>query len=79
MENAQPEAQEQQPQQASMSPQEAFTNVIARQRDAALNRAAQLEVQLALALQENADLKQRLAPTQDATPVAANRAARRVK
>lgn len=67
----------------AITPQQAFSNVISRQRDEALNRCAELEVHLAMALQENATLKENLAALEvpaDAPPPApppANRAQRR--
>lgn len=63
-----------------LTPQQAFSNIVSRQRDEALNRSAELEVHLAMALQENVTLKEQLAELQGLAaepPPAVNRAQRR--
>lgn len=80
---AQAAPQQQQPQ--TMSVDQAYSSIIARQRDQALNHAAELEVRLAIALQENAVLRESLARSEadlamlKAADVPVNRAQRRAK
>lgn len=80
---AQAAQMQQQPQ--TMSVDQAYSSIIARQRDQALNHAAELEVRLAIALQENAALRESLAKSEadsavlKAAEVPVNRAQRRTK
>lgn len=63
-----------------MTPDQAMMHVVARQRDEALNRAAHLEVQLAMALQDNQALREALSKHTTDQPVVSvpqNRADRR--
>lgn len=77
------EAANQAPQQEAMTPQQAYANVISRQRDAALNRAAELEVHAAMLMQDNADLRAKVEALQSitgsSTAAPANRAQRRAQ
>lgn len=69
----------------SMTADQAYSSIIARQRDQALNHAAELEVRLAMALQENAAMRESLARSEaeravlKAAEVQVNRAQRRAK